>query len=111
MSVPLELSPTDVKARLDSGEPIVLIDCREPHEHALTRIEGAELIPMNTTPNRLQHIESLAEDALVVVYCHHGMRSLSVVDWLRRQAVDNCASMSGGIDQWSLTVDPAVARY
>jgi len=45
------------------------------------------------------------------VFCHHGVRSLSVVDWLRRQGVENCQSMAGGIDRWSLEIDPAVRRY
>lgn len=111
MDVPLEIHPAEVKDRLDSGERLTLIDCREPGEHAITRIEGAELIPMNTTPSRLREIETMAADSLVVVFCHHGMRSLSVVDWLRRQGVANCSSMAGGIDLWSLAVDPAVPRY
>jgi rhodanese-related sulfurtransferase len=46
-----------------------------------------------------------------VVFCHHGVRSLSVVDWLRRQGLENCRSMSGGIDLWSLQVDATVRRY
>jgi rhodanese-related sulfurtransferase len=107
----METTPADVKQRLDAGEKLVLLDCREPQEWALTRIEGAELIPMNTVPQRLQHIEGLADEATVIVYCHHGMRSLSVVDWLRRQGVENCQSMAGGIEYWSTSVDPSVPRY
>ncbi len=109
--LPLEISASDVKKRLDGGEPTHLIDCREPAEHATAAIQDAELIPMNTTPQRLQHIEDLADTAPVIVFCHHGMRSLMVVNWLREQGVANCSSMAGGIDRWSMEIDPSVPRY
>lgn len=111
MNLPHEVSAREVKARIDAGQPLRLIDCREPGEHALTRIEGAELIPMNTVPQQLQHLEGQAEEAPLVVFCHHGVRSMNVVNWLRHQGVENCQSMAGGIDAWSCEVDPAVPRY
>jgi len=111
VSLPYEISPQDVKAKTDAGEAVALIDVREAFEHQLSSIGGAELIPMNNVPQRLQHLESLADDKLLIVFCHHGMRSMSVVNWLRQQGVDNCQSMSGGIDLWSLTVDQKVKRY
>ncbi len=86
-----------------------MIDVREPAEHAICHIEGATLIPMQTIPQRLSELD--AGDSRIVVFCHHGMRSLSVADWLRRQGVENCQSMSGGIDRWSREIDPAVPRY
>ncbi|MBL8174906.1 MAG: rhodanese [Bryobacterales bacterium] len=110
-NLPYEITPREVKGLMDSGARVLLLDVREPFEHAIGSIDGAHLVPMNTVPARLQSIESAADEALVVVYCHHGMRSLSVVNWLRQQGVDNCQSMSGGIDLWSLEVDTAVARY
>ena len=109
--LPYEITPGDVKKRLDAGEKLVLIDVREPGEHKICRVDGAELIPMNTVPQRVQEIEALAEEALLVVYCHHGMRSLNTVSWLRKQGVANCISMSGGIEQWSMQIDPKVPRY
>jgi rhodanese-related sulfurtransferase len=109
-ALPYEISPADARQYLDAGKA-ALLDVREPAEHALTRIEGGALIPMNTVPSRLQEIESLAAERLLVVYCHHGVRSLNVVHWLRQQGVANCVSMSGGIEDWSLSVDPSVARY
>lgn len=109
--LPYELSPREVKEKLDADERVKLLDVREPFEHTLTRIEGCELIPMNNVPARLRHIEGLAEESLVVVYCHHGVRSLNVVSWLRAQGVANCVSMSGGIEAWSLEVDRKVPRY
>lgn len=82
---PLEILPTDLKNRLALGEAIVLLDCREVIENQMARIEPSTLIPMNTIPARLQEIEALADEKLLVVYCHHGMRSLNTVQWLRQQ--------------------------
>ena len=108
---PIEITPREVKQRMDAGEALRLIDVREPAEHAITRIEGAELIPMGTVPARLQHLEAAADEATLIVFCHHGVRSLNVAYWLREQGVTACQSMSGGIDRWSDEVDPAVPRY
>ena len=111
MSLPLEISVVEVKARLETDAKIVLIDVREPHEHRITRIEGAELIPMNTIPQLLDDLETTAEAGVLVVFCHHGVRSLNVVSWLRGQGLDSCQSMSGGIEAWSRQIDPSIARY
>jgi rhodanese-related sulfurtransferase len=108
-NLPLEISPGEVKAKLDAGEPLRLIDVREPEEHRICRIEGAELLPMRSIPQHLQDLD--VDGPPLVILCHHGVRSLSVVDWLRRQGVENCVSMAGGIDLWSRLVDPAVPRY
>jgi rhodanese-related sulfurtransferase len=107
----LELTPQQIEAKRAAGESMCLIDCREPEEWALCRIEGANLLPMHSTPAHLQHLDAQAEETLLVVYCHHGVRSLNVVSWLRAQGVDNCVSMTGGIDRWSREIDPAVPRY
>jgi rhodanese-related sulfurtransferase len=105
----IEITPLEVSAQLKIGVPLRLIDVREPEEHALCHIDDARLIPMRNIP---QHLSELDDDGPpIVVFCHHGVRSLSVVDWLRRQGVDNCQSMAGGIDLWSLQVDFSVPRY
>ena len=111
MSVPFEVKVQNVKARIDAGEKLLLIDVREPFEHQLASIGGAELIPMNTVPQRLQEIEGKADEGVLGVFCHHGVRSLNVVNWLRGQGVEACQSMSGGIEAWSLAIDAAVRRY
>jgi rhodanese-related sulfurtransferase len=111
MPLPLETSPREVKLRIDSGEKVHLIDVREPQEFALARIEGGDLIPMRSVPGELQALEAKADAGALIVYCHHGVRSLNVVYWLREQGLDACQSMTGGIDAWSLTVDPSVPRY
>jgi rhodanese-related sulfurtransferase len=108
--LPFEITPSEVRRQLDQGS-VLLIDVREPHEHQIARIEGAELIPMRNVPARIGDLEDRAESATLIVYCHHGVRSLQVVNWLREQGVTACQSMSGGIERWSLEVDPAVPRY
>ncbi len=94
-----------------SGEELSFIDVREANEWALTRIEGASLIPMGTVPAKFKHLESHAGEALLIVYCHHGVRSLQVVSWLRAKGLESCYSLAGGIDRWSREVDPSVPRY
>ncbi len=108
--LPFEISPLEAKRKADLGEA-VLIDVREPDEHRIASIGGAELIPMGTVPQRLGHLEGLADETLVVVVCHHGVRSMNVVAWLRRQGVAGCVSMAGGIERWTAEVDPMVPRY
>ena len=108
-SAHLEITPQDVKARLDSGERLRLIDVREPLEVHLASIAEAAVIPMRDVPKALAELED--EENPIIVFCHHGMRSLQVVGWLREHGVDNCLSMAGGIDRWSLEIDPKVPRY
>jgi rhodanese-related sulfurtransferase len=106
-----EITPAETKALQNSGEPMFLIDVREPQEWALARIDGASLVPMGTVPGALQDLENKAEEGALIVYCHHGVRSLQVVAWLRERGVSCCYSMAGGIDQWSREIDPSVPRY
>jgi rhodanese-related sulfurtransferase len=109
--LPIEVSPQEVKRRLDSGESLSLIDVREPSEFAQARIGNAELIPMRTIPAELSRLDARTDAGTLIVFCHHGVRSLNVVNWLREQGVDSCQSMTGGIDRWSLEIDPSIPRY
>jgi adenylyltransferase/sulfurtransferase len=104
----LEITAADLKKRLDAGERILLVDVREPWEYQQCRIEGAVLIPMGTIPANLQKLDT---DEPVVCYCHHGMRSMDVTNWLRQQGVSTAKSLAGGIDRWSMEIDPKVPRY
>jgi len=106
-----EVTVTEVEERRKGGEKLCLIDVREEMEWQICRIEGANLVPMNTVPGRLQELEAQAETTPLIVYCHHGVRSLQVVHWLRRNGVENCQSMTGGIERWSVEIDTAVPRY
>ena len=103
------LTVAEVKAKLDRGDAFRLIDVREPHEHAVAQIEGAELLPLSQAQ---QWIESMPEDQEVVFFCHHGGRSAQIASFLAGQrGHENVANMVGGINEWSLRIDPSVARY
>ncbi len=104
----IEITPREVKQRLDRGDQFLFVDVREPWEYQTTHIEGSKLIPLREIPANLAAIESADE---VIVFCHHGMRSLDAAAWLRSQGVESARSMSGGIDRWSIEVDPKVPRY
>lgn len=105
----LELTVDDLKQRLSSPTPPVLLDVREPWEFGTAKIPGSILIPMNEVPARA--LNELDEDTPIVVLCHHGQRSLSVAVWLRNQGFEQAQSITGGIDAWSRLVDPTVSRY
>jgi adenylyltransferase/sulfurtransferase len=103
-----EISVTDAKRRLDSGEPIALLDVRTPQEHAIARIEGAKLVPLDQLPARVGELDS---EIPLVVLCHHGFRSARAVQFLRQRGFPRAINLAGGIDAWSAEVDPAVPRY
>src|SRR5271157_4366309 len=103
----LTIEPREVHEMMEKGAKFFLLDCREPWEHEAARIEGATLIPMRQVP---QSLERIPKDVPVVVYCHHGMRSLNVTGWLRQRGIE-AQSLRGGIDCWSLEIDPTVPRY
>jgi adenylyltransferase/sulfurtransferase len=103
----LQIDPREVKRRLDAGEQLLLVDVREPWEFDICRIAGAKL-PLGSLPSNLPVFEQAGE---VVIYCHHGMRSLDATAWLRQQGVECARSMAGGIERWSREIDSAVPRY
>lgn len=107
----LELTPQEVKTRLTGETAPLLIDVRESEEFAMARIGNTELIPMQGIPAELQRLERLADGRDLLLLCHHGVRSLQVVNWLRAQGIENCYSVAGGIDRWSREIDPAIPRY
>jgi len=111
MSKPLEIEPREAQTQLQGGQKAVLVDVREPEEFALARLEGAQLIPMQSIPSELQTLEAIADDSDLLLLCHHGVRSLQVAAWLRGRGIENCFSVAGGIDRWSREVDAAIPRY
>ena len=106
---PIEISAVALSSLLEDDEPVMLIDCREAFEFDICRIDGAQLVPMRSIPQYLQELKD--QPAPVVVFCHHGVRSLTVVEWLRAQGIGSARSLAGGIDRWSLEVDSTVPRY
>jgi rhodanese-related sulfurtransferase len=104
-----EISPEEVKAKLDHAESFTLLDVREPWEFESAKIEGAKLMPMGDVPSRAN--QELDPDDHIVVVCHRGVRSMNVTVWLRQQGFEKAQSMRGGIDAWSRRVDAKVPVY
>ncbi len=102
------ITPRDLSARLARGDALRVLDVREPWEHAVASLELAELLPMQTIPARQG---ALARETEYVVLCHHGMRSAMVADYLRTVGIPRVLNLEGGIDRWSVEVDPSVPRY
>jgi rhodanese-related sulfurtransferase len=102
------VTAVELKQQLDSGRRLVLLDVREPEELVLARIPGALHIPMGEVPGRLHELDP---DAEIVVFCHHGMRSASVAQFLSQRDFGRVVNLAGGIDAWSASVDPGVPRY
>lgn len=106
--LPLEISPAELRELVDSGGPLTLVDCRRPDEHAYCRVGNDILIPLDTLPQSVGQLEGAGR---LVVYCHHGVRSMRAVNWLRQNGFQQAQSMRGGIDAWSMEIDPSVPRY
>ena len=103
-----EISPQELKQKLDDNESVLLLDVRELIEYDIVHLEGARLIPLNTLP---QHIDSLPSDQEIVVYCHHGQRSLYAVAYLQQNGFNEAQNLIGGIDQWAAEIDLTLPRY
>ena len=103
-----EISVIEASILRDNNEDVVFLDVREDSELIICRIEGALHIPMGEIPERA---EALPLDRPLVVFCHHGMRSLNVVHYLESRGFENVINMGGGIHAWSAEIDMAVPRY
>lgn len=105
----MTITPTELKGRLDKGKDFRLIDVREADEWAIGKLPGAELIPLS----KFQQLapQELNPDETIVLYCHHGMRSAKAQGFLKAQGYHDVLNLTGGIDAWSVQVDPAVKRY
>jgi len=109
-TLPLELDCDAVQQLLAAGENFLFLDCREEDEYATASIQGTSLLPMSQLQERVDELND-SRDTRIVVHCHHGGRSLRVANWLRAQGFDHAQSMAGGIDAWSLKIDPQIPRY
>lgn len=110
MTTPLEVDCQAVKSKLDAGEAFLFLDCREKDEYTTAHIKGTVLIPMSELVDRVSELDA-HKDQQIIVHCHHGGRSMRVTNWLRQQGFAQATNMAGGIDKWSLTIDPSVPRY
>ena len=102
------ISPKELKASLDKGDKLVLVDVREEWEYSLAKLDGSILIPLGTLP---QSLAQLDRDAETIAICHHGMRSADATNFLLQQGFANVKNLVGGIDAWSTQVDGTVPRY
>jgi sulfur-carrier protein adenylyltransferase/sulfurtransferase len=108
MSEPIpSISATELKAMLDRGDDLELVDVREPAEHQIVRLPGARLVPLNALP---QEIENLDPDKTQVVICRVGNRSAMAVAFLRERDYD-AVNLTGGILAWIKEVDPSLTAY
>jgi adenylyltransferase/sulfurtransferase len=106
---PFEITPEELHRRLEcDGVGLVLLDVRQPEEHDYCRLPDSLLIPLNELPWRASEL-SLENE--IVVYCHHGVRSLTAVHYLTRLGFERVKSLAGGIDAWSKMIDPSLPRY
>lgn len=106
----MQITPAQLAARLRAGGSVRLLDVRQPDEHAFAALPGSRLIPLGELPERLQELDDwLGED--IVVYCHHGIRSAHAIGFLRSAGFSRLENLAGGIDRWSVEVDPSTPRY
>lgn len=106
--MPPEMGAEQLRDLLARGGTPIILDVREPAETQMAPFAGAVEIPMGEVPNRLEELE---RDDHIVVLCHHGIRSGRVAAYLHEQGFHRVTNLSGGIDAWSLLVDPSVPRY
>jgi monothiol glutaredoxin len=102
-----QLSPADLRRRLEAGERLQLLDVRTPEEQAQARIQQARLL----TPALVPEIEALDKQTVLVFHCHHGGRSQKAAEHFSALGFRNVYNLAGGIDAWSREVDPKVPRY
>ena len=100
--------PQALKQMMDEGKDFVLLDVREQYEYKMAHIEGTKLIPIGEIPHRATELNPYDE---IVVYCHHGIRSLDATYLLQQIGFKHVSSLVGGIDRWSREIDPSVIQY
>jgi rhodanese-related sulfurtransferase len=104
----LEIAPEILDAQLRAGKPFAIVDVREPWETEICAIEGSILMPLAALP---ENVAKLPQEIPLAVVCHHGMRSMQAVMWLRSRGFENAVNLQGGVDAWADRIDPAMARY
>ena len=103
----LDMTPEELKQRLDAGDDLFVLDVREPHEYQICNI-GGHLIPLNDLPKRVGELDSSRE---IVVHCKMGGRSAKAVDFLKQAGFARVHNLAGGINAWSDRIDPKVPKY
>ena len=103
-----EITVQKLREKQDAGTDIVLLDVRESEEVELVQLPNSVHIPMGDIPSRLHELDP---DSEIVVYCHHGVRSLQVAHFLHQHDFEHIVSLAGGIDVWAIEIEPEMARY
>jgi rhodanese-related sulfurtransferase len=103
-----EISAVEASNLSDQDKTVTFLDVREQVELEICRIEGAIHIPMGKIPERF---EQLPKDKTIIVFCHHGMRSRTVQEYLEAQGFENLINLAGGIHAWAIDVDPTIQQY
>jgi rhodanese-related sulfurtransferase len=104
------ITAPELAALLKSANPPHLLDVREPEEFELAALPNARLVPLGQIPAHIEQLQDWREQP-IVVYCHHGIRSLHAIHYLRAAGFEKLTNLSGGIDAWSCEVDPKTPRY
>ena len=103
-----EITPLELKARMDRGDDIFILDVREPHEFDIARIPGSTLIPLGQVAQRVDELNSTAD---IIVHCKMGGRSAKAQGILKEMGFSRVTNLAGGITRWSDEVDPSVPKY
>jgi rhodanese-related sulfurtransferase len=103
-----EITSQELRTRLDSAQRPLLLDVRQEWETKLCRLENAVHIPIEEIELRVEELNPADE---IVVYCHQGVRSASVAEFLRQSGFQNVRNLAGGLDHWARTIDPSMRRY
>ncbi len=106
--MPEDIRPEELRVRLDQKRAVVLLDVRDEWETRLCRLENATHIPIEEIEFRTDELNRQEE---IVVYCHHGIRSAAVAEYLRGLGFMKAVNLAGGLDLWARTVDPSMRRY
>jgi monothiol glutaredoxin len=102
-----QISAEELKAMLDRGDPLQLLDVRTPEEQRIASIPGARLLDQRVA----EDVAELPKETLLVFHCHHGFRSQAAAQHFAARGFTNVCNVAGGIDAWSVAVDPSVRRY
>lgn len=104
-----QMSVQELQQKIDQKEDFKLIDCREENEYEIAQIPGATLVPLSQFAEKISQVVTPKDD--IVIHCHHGGRSQKASEYLLSLGFTKVANLAGGIDAWSVHIDPKVSRY
>lgn len=104
----VDVTPVELKAMLDAGAQVTLLDVREPYEHSICHLDGAVLVPLGSL---VRGAARLDRSKRLVAYCHTGVRSRTAVEFLRKAGFSDVMNLKGGIEAWAEEVEPTMPRY